>query len=72
MNEGEQTVGFHIDVKHLAPTQIGQAVTGKVALDEIDGRRLVFTVEAFNADGTKIGEGTHRRAVVDIKRFAAS
>lgn len=70
MDAGEQTVGFHVDVKHVAPTRIGQQVTGKVALDEINGRRLLFTVEAFNADGTKIGEGTHQRAVVDISRFA--
>lgn len=70
MDAGEQTVGFHVDVKHVAPTRIGQQVTGKVALDEINGRRLLFTVEAFNADGTKIGEGRHQRAVVDISRFA--
>ena len=70
MSEGEQTVGFHVDVKHLAPTQIGQRVTGKVALNEINGRRLLFTVEAFNEDGTKIGEGTHQRAVIDISRFS--
>ena len=70
MDAGEQTVGFHVDVKHVAPTRIGQQVTGKVALDEINGRRLLFTVEAFNVDGTKIGEGTHQRAVVDISRFA--
>lgn len=70
MDAGEQTVGFHVDVKHVAPTRIGQQVTGKVALDEINGRRLLFTVEAFNADGTKIGEGKHQRAVVDISRFA--
>ena len=70
MREGEQTVGFHVDVKHLAPTQIGQRVTGKVALNEINGRRLLFTVEAFNEDGTKIGEGTHQRAVIEISRFS--
>ena len=70
MGEGEQTVGFHVDVKHLAPTQIGQKVTGKVSLNEIKGRRLLFTVEAFNEDGTKIGEGKHERAVIDISRFS--
>ena len=70
MGEGEQTVGFHVDVKHLAPTQIGQKVTGKVTLNEINGRRLKFTVEAYNEDGTKIGEGLHERAVISIDRFA--
>jgi predicted thioesterase len=70
MDAGEQTVGFHINVKHLAPTKIGQKVRGKVTLNEIKGRRLLFTVEAFNEDGTKIGEGTHERAVISIDRFA--
>jgi predicted thioesterase len=70
MDTGEQTVGFHVDVKHLAPTKIGQKVRGKVSLQEIKGRRLLFTVEAFNEDGTKVGEGTHERAVVSISKFA--
>ncbi len=71
MDAGEQTVGFHIDVRHLAPTPIGQKVTGKVTLTEIKGRRLKFTVKAYNEDGTKIGEGTHERAVISIDRFAS-
>lgn len=70
MDAGEQTVGFHINVKHLAPTKIGQKVRAKVTLNEIKGRRLLFTVEAFNEDGTKVGDGTHERAVVGIDRFA--
>ena len=70
MDAGEQTVGFHVDVKHLAPTKIGQNVRAKVTLKEIKGRRLLFTVEAFNEDGTKVGDGTHERAVVSIDRFA--
>jgi fluoroacetyl-CoA thioesterase len=70
MDAGEQTVGFHVNVKHLAPTKIGQRVTAKVALGEIKGRRLLFTVQAFNEDGTKIGDGTHERAIISIEQFA--
>jgi predicted thioesterase len=70
MNEGEQTVGFRIDVKHLAPTKIGQKARAKVTLKEIKGRRLFFAVEAYNEDGTKIGEGVHERVVVSVSRFA--
>lgn len=70
MDAGEQTVGFHVDVKHLAPTKIGQNVRAKVTLNEIKGRRLLFAVETFNEDGTKVGDGTHERAVVSIDRFA--
>lgn len=70
MDTGEQTVGFHVNVKHLAPTTVGQKVTAKVTLNEVKGRRLLFTVEAFNEDGTKIGDGSHERAVISIDRFA--
>lgn len=69
VDEGEQSVGFRVDMKHLAPTAIGQDVTARVALREVNGRRYVFDVEVHNQDGTKIGEGMHERAVIDISRF---
>ena len=70
VDEGEQSVGFHIDVRHLAPTTIGQQVTAKVTVSAVDGRRYTFDVECTNEDGIKIGEGIHERAVIDIARFA--
>jgi predicted thioesterase len=69
---GEQSVGFHIDVKHLAPTPIGKQVTASVRLSEVNGRRMKFDCDVQNEDGVKIGEGIHERALIDIKRFAAS
>jgi predicted thioesterase len=67
---GEQSVGFRVDVKHLAPTVVGKKVTAKVQLREVNGRRCVFDVEVHNEDGVKIGEGVHERAVIDVSRFA--
>lgn len=72
VDEGEQSVGFRVDVKHLAPTQVGRQVTARVALREVNGRRYVFDVEVHNEDGVKIGEGMHERAVINIDRFAAA
>ena len=72
LDEHEQTVGTHVDVRHMAPTRIGQRVTVKVALIEIKDKKLRFSVTALNDQGVKIGEGTHRRAVIDMKRFASS
>jgi predicted thioesterase len=69
VDEGEQSVGFRIDVKHLAPTQIGKSVTSRVRLREVNGRRYVFDVEVHNEDGVKIGEGMHERAVINVDRF---
>ena len=70
VDAGEQTVGFHIDIRHLAPTPVGKKVTAKVALREVKGRRYTFDVECWNEDGVKIGDGIHERALIDINRFA--
>ena len=70
VERGEQSVGFHVDVRHLAPTPVGKQVTAKVTLREINGRRFLFDVECWNEDGVKIGEGIHERALIDISRFA--
>ncbi len=72
VDAGEQSVGFHVDVRHLAPTPVGKQVTAKVTLSEINGRRYKFDVEVHSEDGVKIGEGIHERALIDIARFAQS
>jgi predicted thioesterase len=72
VDEGEQSVGFRVDIKHLAPTVIGKKVTATVTLREINGRRFTFDAVVTNEDGVTIGEGTHERALIDIKRFAAA
>ena len=72
VDAGEQTVGYHIDVRHLAPTPVGKKVTARVALSKVDGRRYTFDIECWNEDGVKIGDGIHERAAIDISRFAGS
>ena len=72
VEDDEQSVGFRVDVKHLAPTTIGKQVTALVTLREINGRRYLFDVEVTSEDGVKIGEGLHERAIIDVSRFAAS
>jgi predicted thioesterase len=69
---GEQSVGYRVNVKHLKPTTIGQKVTARVRLREVNGRRCTFDVEVHNEDGVKIGEGEHERAVIEIARFAGN
>src|ERR1700694_3320429 len=64
VDEGEQSVGFHVDVRHLAPTRIGNKVASKVTLREINGRRYLFDVEVTSEDGVKIGEGIQERALL--------
>lgn len=64
----EQTVGTHIDVSHDAATPPGLEVTASVELIEVEGRRLVFTVEAH--DGIDlISKGRHERFVINKENF---
>jgi fluoroacetyl-CoA thioesterase len=70
MPAGSTSVGTMINVKHSAATPMGTKVTAKAVLTEVDGKRLVFTVEAFD-EKEKIGEGRHERFIINIDRFMA-
>ena len=68
LHEGWSTVGTELNVKHLSATPMGMKVSVKAELLSIDGRALLFKVEAFDEAG-KIGEGTHSRFIVENARF---
>src|SRR6516162_8385867 len=70
LDKNEQTVGIHVDVRHMAATKIGQSVTVTAELLEVKDNKLRFAVSAANDQDLKIGEGTHRRALINTKRFA--
>ena len=65
---GQSSVGTRIDVRHLAATPIGMQVTTTAELIEVDGKRLVFRVEARD-EQELIGEGQHERAIITLDRF---
>ena len=59
------TVGFHVDIKHVAPAPPGARVKTTAELLEVSGTRFRFHVEAHDLDSGKlIGIGTHRRAAI--------
>jgi len=68
LSEQQRSVGTHVDVSHIAATPVGMQVRAKVELIEIQGRSLVFRVACFDQSGL-IGEGLHRRAIIDLARF---
>mgnify|MGYP004593639065 FL=1 len=68
LEEGMGTVGTLMNVSHISATPLGMEVTAKTELTEIDRKRLVFHVEAFDERG-KIGEGTHERFIIDNRKF---
>jgi fluoroacetyl-CoA thioesterase len=70
LEENEQTVGIHVDVRHMAPTKIGQSVTVVAELLEVKNDKLRFAVSAVNDQGATIGEGSHRRALINTQEFA--
>lgn len=66
----EQTVGTHIDVSHEAATPPGLEVTARVELLAVEGKKLVFAVEAH--DGVDlISKGRHERFIIDKEKFDA-
>jgi fluoroacetyl-CoA thioesterase len=65
---GYRTVGIHLDISHLAATPLGGTVQAHAELIAVDGRKLVFRVEAHDQVG-KIGEGTHQRFIIEEARF---
>jgi fluoroacetyl-CoA thioesterase len=70
LDEGEGSVGVHVDVSHLAATPVGMTVTVDAECVQIVDRRVAFNVRAH--DGLDlIGEGRHERFVVNWDKFNA-
>lgn len=67
---GQQTVGVHLDVRHVAATPVGMRVRATAELVKVEGRMLTFRVSAAD-EKEPIGDGIHQRAVVDAERFNA-
>lgn len=68
LEDGQGTVGVNLDVAHLAATPIGHRVWAEAELIEIDRKMLTFKVEAFS-EIEKIGEGTHKRCIINNEKF---
>lgn len=68
LDKGQGTVGTKLDIRHTAPTPVGMTITCESELTCIDGRRLTFSVRAFDENGA-VGEGVHERFVIDNERF---
>jgi predicted thioesterase len=68
LDEGHVTVGTLVNVQHLAATPLGQKVRATAELIKVDGRHLLFNVEAYD-EKQKIGEGQHERFIVNLERF---
>ena len=70
LEPGQGTVGTHVDVSHCAATPVGMRVWCDSELVEVDRRKLVFAVKAYDECGL-IGEGRHERFIIDSAKFQA-
>ena len=68
LDAGESSVGMKIDVSHTAATPPGHKVRAEAELTKAEGRRLEFSVRAFD-EVEQIGSGAHSRAVIDSAKF---
>lgn len=64
----ERTVGTAVNVRHLRAVPAGTEIIARSRLAEVEGRRLLFEVEAI-ARRERVMEGTHERMIVDVDRF---
>jgi len=68
LDAGESSVGMSIEISHTAATPPGHRARAEAEVTRVEGRRLEFSVRAFD-DLEQIGSGTHRRAVIDAAKF---
>lgn len=66
--EGFATVGIEINVKHIKATPIGMRVRCESVLKKVEGKKLFFTIEAFD-EVAKIGEASHYRYIIETDKF---
>ncbi len=66
--DGYVSVGMEVNVRHLAATPVGHTVRVTSKVKQVDAKSVLFDVEAWDGD-RKIGDGTHRRGVINVAAF---
>ena len=72
LEEGQGSVGTHLDIRHTAPTPIGMKVWVEAEVTAVseNGRIVDFSLKAWDEKGP-IAEGAHTRAIINNERFLA-
>lgn len=65
---GYVSVGMMVNVRHLAATPVGRTVCAIARVVRVEDKSILFEVEAWDG-GRKIGDGSHRRGVVNVAEF---
>ncbi len=69
-DEGQSSVGTKLNVSHDAATPVGMQVCAEAEVIEVDRRRIVLKVTAWDGQGV-IGQGTHERFLINAEKFLA-
>jgi fluoroacetyl-CoA thioesterase len=67
LDPGEDSVGTHVSIDHLAATPLGLQVTIEISVSDVDRRKVTF---AFSVKDPveEVGRGTHVRFVVETAK----
>jgi len=68
LEDSETTVGIELNIRHTSATPVGLEVRAEAEVTAVEGRIVTFSLKAFDEAGV-IGEGTHKRALVNSQRF---
>ena len=66
--EDKTSVGIELNIKHTSATPVGMDVRAEAEVTAVEGSIITFNVTAYDEAG-KIGEGTHKRAIISVQRF---
>ena len=70
LEPGQSTVGTRLEITHFSATPMGMEVWAESEVTEVDGRRIVLKLNAYDGQGP-IGQGVHERFIVQDERFLA-
>lgn len=70
LEDGQGSVGTHLDISHDAPTPVGMKVWAEAEITAVseNGRMVDFQVRAWDEKGP-ISQGSHTRAIINNERF---
>ena len=68
LEEDTTTVGVEINAKHIKASRIGDAISCKATVVEVEGKRIRFEIEAHDSTAL-IGTATHDRFIVNEEKF---
>jgi predicted thioesterase len=67
LDAGEDSVGAHVSIDHLAPTPLGLSATIELRVAEVDRRKVVFEFSVKDPL-EEVGRGRHVRFVVETAK----